>query len=148
MARNYPKYLYQNVTNAVSTGEFICSLVSPRILVKVKHKGLHVDLDLIDTFEPVSEDNLKKIIPAMLKWYIHNIHLPAKEERGVSIHEAYASLIDTPALNKLLELSKSTVSNIKKNISESNSFPKHDTMRDHLTKCGWQQLTSEKWDKL
>jgi hypothetical protein len=146
MSRQYPKYLYQKVTNARSNGEFICSTITPRIIVKVVHSGLNIQLVLLEKFEPVRDEELAVTMQLMKKWYIHNIHTNAKEEMGLSIYEAYSSLLETSALNKILDLSKSTVSNIKKNIIENQIFPKYENMKGHLVKAGWSMVSEEKWE--
>jgi len=146
MSRQYPKYLYQKVTNAKSNGEFICSNISPRIIAKVVHSGLNIQLVLLEKFEPVRDEELAVTLQLMKKWYIHNIRNNAKEEKGLSIYEAYSSLLDTRALNKILDLSKSTVSNIKTNIIENKIFPKYESMKRHLLKAGWTMVCEEKWE--
>ena len=68
MARDYPRFLYDNVQGTKSDGEYIMHLLEPRVLLKVQHmpKG---QLCVICIDEMEHTPKLGTILQAAEKWY-------------------------------------------------------------------------------
>lgn len=74
MAREYPKFIYQNVTGTKGDGEYIVHLLEPRVVFKVLHEANgKVNLRLLD--DP--SESIEPIMKRALDWYIAR-HLPKK----------------------------------------------------------------------
>lgn len=147
MSREYPKYLYSKVTNAQSNGEFIVATLRPRLLAKVLITNGRAELMLLEKFDVCTEEDLGMQLQLMKKWYVHSVFTKTQEEKGLLLHDAYKELLTVRGVSNTLDLSRSTVSNIKKQIEENDKYPSIENMRTHLEMAGWRKVDEERWEK-
>lgn len=148
MSRQYPKFIYSKVTNAKSNGEFIVATLKPRILAKVLITNGRAELMLLEKFDVCTEEDLATQMQLMKKWYVHSIFTKEQEEKGKLLHDAYKELLAIRGISNTLDLNRSTVSNIRKQILESHKYPSVETMRTHLEMSGWRKVDDIRWEKI
>lgn len=148
MSRQYPRYIYSKVTNAVGNGEFIVATMKPRILAKVLITNGRAEIMLLEKFDVCTDEDLAMQMQLMKKWYVHSIFTKAQSEKGMLLHDAYMELLSIRGISNTLDLNRSTVSNIRKQIEESEKFPSVESMRTHLEMSGWRKVDDERWEKI
>lgn len=152
MARTYPKFLYQHVTNAKSKGRFIMHLLQPAVLLSVHEEGRSVKIKLEETYCDASEDDIKPVMQRALDWYLatqREVGDQTDDGRanlivGIPLKEAYEQMINTWNVGKKLGLERSTTSNLRRDV-RIGKFPTDFTMRHQLKEAGWRCLQEEKW---
>jgi len=148
MPRQYPKYIYSKVTNATSNGEFVVATLKPRLLAKVLITNGRAELMLLEKFDVCTEEDLAMQMQLMKKWYVHSIFTKEQDEKGMLLHDAYKELLAIRGISNTLDLNRSTVSNIRKQIEESDKYPSVESMRTHLEMSGWRKVNDERWEKI
>lgn len=148
MPRQYPKYIYSKVTNAISNGEFVVATLKPRLLAKVLITNGRAELMLLEKFDVCTEEDLAMQMQLMKKWYVHSIFTKEQDEKGMLLHDAYKELLAIRGISNTLDLNRSTVSNIRKQIEESDKYPSVESMRTHLEMSGWRKVNDERWEKI
>ncbi len=148
MSRQYPKYIYSKVINAMSNGEYIVATIKPRILAKVLITNGRAELMLLEKFDVCTDEDLAMQMQLMKKWYVHSIFTKVQDEKGMLLHDAYKELLAIRGISNTLDLNRSTVSNIRKQIEESDKFPSVESMRTHLEMSGWRKVDDERWEKI
>lgn len=157
MARNYPKFLFQHVTEAKSKGRFIMHLQSPTMLMLVHEEGKQIRIEAVKVYEYCKDDVARQILDRALKWYIMSQRkADAVNEdgsfdmipKGKPIKEAYITMLEKRGVSNDIGLGRSTVSIIKRAIREEQKFPGDATMREQLTKAGWTCMQQELWAKV
>lgn len=150
MARQYPKFIYQHVTNAKSKGEFVMHLLDPVVLMKVRRKEITVVLDVVQCYDTkATSEDLEPILDAARSWYIATCN-PTPEvhhySNGVSIQTAYNKIMSTRGISNKLGIDRSTVSIIRDKIVKQGKYPSREHMERDLKLCGWDITQHELWE--
>lgn len=153
MARTYPKFIYQHVTNAKSKGRFIMHLLQPAVLLSVHEEGRSVKLKLEEVYtEGATEDAIRPVMQRALDWYLATQREASDQTEdgkanlvtGIPIRDAYEQMISTRGIGTSLQIERSTASNLRRDV-RLGKYPTDNTMREQLKKAGWRCLQEEKW---
>lgn len=154
MARNFPTFLIQDVKGAKSSGLFIVHLLEPVMIMKVRiDKGVHIDLLHVYDLE-ATEDKLRSIMSRAMDWYIatQRSAKPSKKidliPTGYPIKDAYLRMLSERGVYKHINLARSTVSNLRKQILEKELYPKDSTMKEQLELAGYICVQADRWAKV
>lgn len=150
MPRKFPKFIFQNVTNAKSRGEYIMHLMYPAMLMQVRKLGQQVMIELVHCYEnKVTDRDMSPILEAAKQWYLATCNpMPITHtfSHGVPIKIAYNKLMGTRGIYKTLEIDRSTVSIIRDKIVKKGKYPSHEHMVTDLLRAGWHVSQNELWE--
>lgn len=151
MARDYPKFLFQNHTTGKSAGRFMVHLMAPRALFRITDEKGTIHIKMLEAFEDFEEDKMRQIANRALELYRSSYRHVAEGEidlfaKGLPLKDAFGVMIKTKAVNALLGTSKQYVSQLKKNI-ELENFPSCDVMHKLLKLAGWVKTQDECWSR-
>lgn len=150
MARNYPKFIYSNVTNVKSNGEFIMHTLEPAFLAKVVH-GKKITMEVVQTYGTVGmagmELYLQPILDRMVQWYIA-VHLQEsnakKDIEGLKTRDAFKQLINEKGIAKKFGVPKLDINNARTRLKKGESITV-DFMHKYLLLAGWEKVSEEMW---
>ncbi len=152
MARQYPKFLYQHVTNAKSNGHFIMHLQAPAVLMQVVEDGPELRIRLMEQYQEAEEKELRAVLDRALRWYLMT-HRQTPETQpvdllptGKPLRDAYEEMLSTRGMASVLGIARSTLSNIRTGIRQG-KYPSDEIMRRDLLAAGWMCMQQELWAK-
>lgn len=152
MARQFPKFIFQNVTEAKSTGKFIVHTMNPYILFSVDEVGTQIKLNVLAADQSADKDTIIPIMKRAMNWYIATQRTQNTEEEvslfptGKTLNEAYEEMINTRGIHNELELTRGTVNNLR-TYFENGSNLTDNKKKEQLLKVGWVIVQEEKWAK-
>ncbi len=151
MAKKHPSFLFQHVVNSHCNDRFVMHLNSPAVLFVVKQKGASIELDVVKNYEGTSTDKLRLLTNRAKDWYVFSHHATPKPMPkkivGISLKEAYNTMLDERGVYKELEITTGAVANIKRAIREQTKYPSDEVMRIQLQKLNWTIVQHELWVK-
>lgn len=153
MARDYPKFLFQHVTEAKSPGKYIVHLMEPYVLFKVAEQGREVSLKVVTHSDQAEREALIKIMNRAMAWYlatyrkITNTHEVDLIPSGKSLNDAYDEMIHVRGIHNVLDLSRQTVNNLRAYFKNNEKLT-NDKKREQLLKAGWVVVQTERWAKV